>query len=57
MQQGSNIKQEDIRVRCTKCGDVHMESDRPKQDQGELPDGRCTPMLCPRCGHDTWEQA
>ena len=57
MQQGSNMKQEDIRVRCTKCGDVHMESDRPREEKGELRDGRRTPLVCPKCGHPVWEQA
>jgi ribosomal protein S27AE len=51
------MAEEDIRVRCAKCGDIHMESERPKRSEEELETKRATPLLCPRCGHDTWEHA
>ncbi len=49
-------EQEDIRVRCTKCGDVHMESERVKSE-GTSPDKMCATMVCPKCGYGTWEHA
>ena len=51
------MHQEDIRVRCTKCGNVHMESERTKRDEEELQKRNATALMCPECGHDTWEQA
>lgn len=50
-------KNADIQVRCVKCGDIHMEADRPKRSEEELAERNCTPTVCPKCGHTIWESA
>jgi ribosomal protein L32 len=51
------MQQEDIRVRCTQCGDAHMESERPRRSDEEFERKNCTALVCPKCGHDVWENA
>lgn len=50
-------QKEDIRVRCVKCDDVHMESERPRRSDEELQKKNSTPHVCPKCGHDVWSPA
>ena len=42
-------------VQCTKCSDVHPESDRPRRSDEEFEKKSCTPLVCPKCGHDAWQ--
>ena len=44
-------------VQCTKCGDVHPESSRPRRSDDELEKKNCTPLVCPSCSHDVWQAA
>lgn len=50
------MKQEDIRVRCTQCGHVHLESERVRRDEADYEKKGHTVMVCPECKHDTWRQ-
>lgn len=48
---------EDKRVRCTKCSNEHLESERVRADEDEYEKKGCTPLVCPQCGHNVWEDA
>ena len=50
-------KTEEKRVRCTKCGNDHLESDRVRASEDDYEKKGCTQLVCPSCGHGVWEDA